>query len=395
VRRADGVLERHLEDGPPRARASGAEAAARLRASLARAVASAVAPHRRVGILLSGGLDSASVAAAAAAAWRDLDRDPRDLRLYHWVPARGPSERVHAERVAAHLGLPLTVLPDDDDDPFEGTGAYLRACDMPPDGGGARPLLLAVARAREDGVTTILTGDGGDEAVTGELVRPWRRDRRVRSTTAFLAHVARAAVRPLSSRLRPASAARRARERGVPDWLAERLRDVPAPNPFPAARRGLRGAAAERDRALRSGRQTLIVSCVRAAARTAGIEAAIPFLDADVEDAVVSTPPRHFLGDRGDKALLRRAMANDLPTEVLERPKDQPRLEPLLADLARRHADGWLERYVLPGALVRDGLVPAEAARDLLARGASGSVEALVRAMGIVALSAWCVERGL
>jgi asparagine synthetase B (glutamine-hydrolysing) len=396
-RGGDGVLARGVARGPWRRRESDAEAARDLREALGEAVADAVRPARRPGILLSGGLDSSAIAAAAVAAWRSMGRPPEAVRLWHWLPPSGPTERDHAEAVARHLGLSLNVLRDAGGDAFEGTEACLRLNDMPADGGGIAPLLRGLVALRDDGVDVVLAGDGGDEAVTRDYVRPWRRTNPFRTAWALAGHVGRATAGRAAHRLanERSSLRRRARERGVPDWLASRLEGAPLPRPFPPARRGLSGSSAERDRGLRGARQTLIVSCQRAAAASLGLRTEEPFLDARVVDAVVAAPPRAFLGGRLDKGLLRRAFAAELPLGAIERPKDQPFLEPFVDRQLVEHGEAWIERYVAGGALERLDVVTVEGTRGLVARGAAGSVPDRNRAMAIVSLGAWCVARGL
>ena len=78
---------------------------------------------RRVGVLMSGGLDSSTVASQAAAI-RAAESSPGDLRAYTWVFDRliPDEERHYAGLAASHLNLPIEFLALDDYKPSSAPG---------------------------------------------------------------------------------------------------------------------------------------------------------------------------------------------------------------------------------------------------------------------------------
>jgi asparagine synthase (glutamine-hydrolysing) len=122
--------------------------------------------HGQTGILLSGGLDSISIAAAAADCARASGQSaPLALSLGFPDPECNEQERQAA--VARHLGLRQILLGFDEalgSRPLLRQTLELSAKAAAPILGAWQPAYLALLRrARLDGVRTILTGDGGDD----------------------------------------------------------------------------------------------------------------------------------------------------------------------------------------------------------------------------------------
>jgi asparagine synthase (glutamine-hydrolysing) len=138
-----------------------------LRALLDDAVAQAVAGEaERVGVLLSGGLDSSTLAC--------LLRDQRrragapQLPAFAMVfnePARS-NERRHAEAVLATGGFAPLVLELDGYAPFDGFETQLSATGGPVLAPNLACMTRIVSAAAERGVTVLLDGHGGDEVVS-------------------------------------------------------------------------------------------------------------------------------------------------------------------------------------------------------------------------------------
>jgi len=210
----------------------------------------------RAGILLSGGLDSCSVAAWS----RDV------CRSHHWEPPRAYSvifprelseERVQ-RGVAAGLGLPQTSLTVDEFS--EPPGIFRRAIEHSawtpwPAEFIYGPVFQALAkRARADGCEVLMTGDGGDELLTvtpayaadmlkrGDLagmvrmvrifLRFWQGSARVAVQSVFWTNGLRAIMRDAIWKRAPRLAHIRHRQllrKALPDWVA----------PDPAVRREL------------------------------------------------------------------------------------------------------------------------------------------------------------
>ena len=140
-----------------------------------------LAGHDRAMCLISGGLDSSTVAWLAAA-----ERDAVGaLTLLSSVSAPGsgiPDERAFSEIVARHLDLPVVWLtPDPDASAYRPSAAMMTAAEGPPM--GPRHYLYAAFNdaALADGSSLLLDGAAGEMTVTGYYpIQPWRARMRAR-----------------------------------------------------------------------------------------------------------------------------------------------------------------------------------------------------------------------
>lgn len=210
----------------------------------------------RGGILLSGGLDSCSVAAWS----RDVceSRGWRPLPAYSILFPREYSEERLQSGVAKGLGMPQTYLTVDEFS--EPPGLFRRAiehsvCSPWPAEFIYGPLFQALAeRARADGCEALMSGDGGDELLTvtpayaadmlkqGDIagmirmvrifLRYWKGSAAVAVSSVFWTNSIRAIARDAIWKKAPKLAHLRHRQllrKALPDWVA----------PDPAVRREL------------------------------------------------------------------------------------------------------------------------------------------------------------
>ena len=145
----------------PKARLDEAEAVRALTDLLGDAVARQLVADVPVGVLLSGGLDSSSVAALAA---RTSSRPVRTFTI--GFAEAGYDEASHAAAVARHLGTDHTELKLSADDARALIPALADWYDEPFADSSALPTYLVSRLARES-VTVALSGDGGDEGFFG------------------------------------------------------------------------------------------------------------------------------------------------------------------------------------------------------------------------------------
>jgi asparagine synthase (glutamine-hydrolysing) len=147
----------HYSQPLPLGRDAAAEA---VRAAVSEAVASRVA-NGESGILLSGGLDSTSVAAVAAG----LEEESGRLRAYSAVFPKHPSmdETPLIELVASHLGLRSRLLPVEAGSMLGPALGYLREWEVPSISPNLLFNLPLLRLAAEEGVSVVLDGQGGDE----------------------------------------------------------------------------------------------------------------------------------------------------------------------------------------------------------------------------------------
>ncbi|MFL5884938.1 MAG: asparagine synthetase B family protein [Thermoleophilaceae bacterium] len=325
---------------------SASEAAAELLEAMTAAVERALARAEAPGVMLSGGFDSASVAALASR--------ERPLRAYSGVfpahPAADESERIATVRAA--LGLPGVEQAVTGGGALGATLDFVRTWSVPP----ATPNLFLwqelMRHAAEDGVDVLLDGEGGDElfGCSPPLLADMLRRGRPFATLRLAREVPGMGARPrrrwIAQAVRryaiggavPAgvhSRVRRARgERFRPaPWLADPLCDLLDDSSRDAWKRrsGPRWWAALVD-AVGRGADTLgAADQFRREAHDAGLRAIHPWRDTELIDFVLRLPPELAFDPHLDRPLAREAMKGLVPDRVrLDDAK--PYFNDLLAD---------------------------------------------------------------
>ncbi len=290
-----------------------------------------------VGIMLSGGLDSSTVAGLAARAL-----EPGRLRGYSAVfpgkPTVDESELIgELRRANGMAGVEVSVRSGS---VIGGALDHVERWHVPPVSPNLffwEPLL---ARAHEDGVRVLLDGEGGDElfGVAPYLLADYVRRGRVRAAgelvrnAAMGSDVSRRAVRRILLRYGLLGALpyplhmalRRARGTDVltPEWLAPALAGV--------HRDGIdlwawKRSAGPRWRAHIVSDVILVGSAaayehVRRRAAGAGLLARHPLIDADVIDYMLRIPPESAFHPDLTRPLLRRSVRDVVPDAVRLRP---------------------------------------------------------------------------
>ena len=116
----------------------------------------------RLGLMLSGGIDSSAIAALAA---RHVD--PSSLTAYSVAFGRPDDESNAARRLAEDLGIQHRVLRVSEEEISREFGNWLQELDYP-SGNPTWIALSFIARAaRSDGIKVLLSGDGADELFGG------------------------------------------------------------------------------------------------------------------------------------------------------------------------------------------------------------------------------------
>lgn len=343
----------------------------------------------RVLVEISGGLDSAIVAAAAARAGPGA---VRGWLNYHVADEEG-DERAYAQRMADRLGVALTEVakPELPFDP-----AQLAAT-----AGGARPGLMGVdahydedvaRRARKLGARRVLTGQGGD-TLFFQMPTPLVAADHLRARgpagifSPEVAAVARWTHRSAWAVLRAAIPAAMglsgAPRRPVPSVLAPDLRRLRlAPHPWlvgcgeapPAKQVQLAGLVHA---------QLFHGAC----ARTQAADLVHPLLSQPLVELLLRLPTPALTAGGRDRALARNAFASRLPAAIVERRTKGD----LTAYYGRMLAAGLpaLRPFLLEGRLAGQGLLDRRRlearlqADDLIWRGGYGEL------MGVAAIEAW------
>ena len=310
-----------------------------------------------VGIYLSGGLDSVSVAAVAA----DLCRSrglPQPLALSLAFPHPDCNEKAVQRRVATQLGLDQVLLPF-----HEALGGIdLLTAELAMSSGWPQPLdnpwlpayVPLAAEARQRGVRTILTGSGGDEWLgvspllvadlmqSGDIVGLWRfwniMRRSFNNPSAYL-------FRNIfwSCGLRPilAGAAHRLFSRMAPDfWQRYRLERIAKRRPsWLAPDRSLRqelhrrAAVALSDLPTRGFYQDLFnvgfahplvsreMEETFETGRRLGVKILHPYWDSDLVELLLRVPPSLLNRGGRSKGLVREMLFRRFPQLGFERQK--------------------------------------------------------------------------
>jgi asparagine synthase (glutamine-hydrolysing) len=376
-----------------------------------------------LGAFLSGGIDSSAVVStvrrvqpdsnlacftSAGASQDEVDGDPADLP---W-----------ARMVARHLRLPLheiEISPRMVRDQFE---SVVWALDEPVGDPAAHNALLLAQAARRHGMKVMLSGLGGDELFAGynrhlalRLEALW--SALPRPVLALLARTARRAAagalpgvkRPLLRRALRAfmyadlDAEQRlvsyfwwshdALRRGLyAPALADAVRDEDVAEPL------LQSIAAAPGRRTRLGRMLYLDARHYLADQNllffdkvgmaAGIEVRVPLLDRSLVAFAASLPDHMRQPGFDSKLPLKRAIAPDLPPELMRRPKGGfgiPVRRWVAHDLA-----GLVDDVLSPASLRARGLFDPAAVRRLIALDREGRTDSAPMIYSLLCFELWC-----
>ena len=391
------------------------EAATQLLAELRRAVRERLVSDVPLGVFLSGGIDSATIAALAAEV-RGGDLDTFSIGF------EDPEfdESAEARRVAQHLGTrhheeifspraALALLPS--------VGELL---DEPLGDASIVPMHL-LARFTRGHVTVALSGDGGDELFSGyktfqaERVASWLFDR----APGFVGRASAAAGKALLARL-PASGGylpfdltlrHFLRGAGVSGarrhqaWLAALLPDLARaalhPDVARAAGEDLLDTADRRqarcpstdpwDRLLYHYAKGFladgVLTKVDRATMAVGLESRAPLLDTGVVTLACRLAPELRMNGFRTKYLLRRAMRGLLPAETLTRKKQGFSMP--LGRWLRGPLRGFLEETLSVPRLRATGLFEPAPIRTLVDEHITGKVDHRKPLFTVLAFLLW------
>lgn len=328
----------------PKGAAPGGDHPEQFRALFTEAVRCRLDGGEAVGAMLSGGLDSSSIACVAA----PIHGEARGgaLPTFSLVFDRTPAwnERPFIEAVLARGGMSPHFIQGGDHAPFDDFQHILREQDGP----FLAPILSISrqvgVRAASEGVGVLLDGHGGDEVVShgrgrlNELARDgrwlplWREVRAVSDTyhtsalAMFAHHVREHRPAPRVARLirRAGRFRRRSGAGGVPAWRRFVDPDLVARTDLPARMR--EAAALRADPLSAEAEQHLAVlgdplqgyafTVLDRNAAAAGIEPRYPFWDRRLVEFCVSVPAEQKLAGGWSRLVLRRAMEGVLPPVI-------------------------------------------------------------------------------
>ncbi|MBI1850094.1 MAG: asparagine synthase (glutamine-hydrolyzing) [Planctomycetes bacterium] len=401
-----------LRAGPPPA--SEKVAADALRAQIADAVRGELVSDVPVGVLLSGGIDSSTVAAFVERA------APGTLRTFSLrIPDSGYDESSHARMVADALSAQHTEI-DVTAHPSEVLDDLVRAFDDPVSDSSIFPTYL-LARETHRAVKVVLSGDGGDELFAGydtyvaeklshyygripKLVRE-----RVVETILGAAPPQATKKGVVNRAKRFAEGAALPDDLGAVRWmiflgemersrlygagLSERLRGI---DPYAPVRERLAAGPSANgdaiDRALRTDLSLYlpddILAKVDRTSMAASLEVRVPLLDHRVVELAMSIPSAWKMKGLRRKAILRRAVRGLVPDAVLRRGKEgfsAPMKSWLRGDLRGVVDDALSDR-----AVSSRGLFQVERIRELVAEHQRERADHSHRIFALTLFELWC-----
>jgi asparagine synthase (glutamine-hydrolysing) len=298
-----------------------------------------------LGMFLSGGLDSSAIAAIMA---RQIDRPLQTFSVA--FKDRAFSELDYARQVARGIGADAHEVVIDDRDFFGALPRLIWHEDEPIAHTSSVPLYFVSELARRH-VTVVLTGEGSDELMAGygkyprallnwraagayALVpgraRRWIADRLVPAMPGVAGRYARRSFlamprTPEAMFFDNFAAVGLARQRRV---LAPSLTaDATSDRAYAASRTYFdapNGRSTLLDRLLYTDIKTYLVELLMKQdqmSMAASIESRVPFLDHRLVEFVASLPPRMKLRGLTTKWILREAVRDILPAEILTRRK--------------------------------------------------------------------------
>lgn len=351
------TLSRYWEPRAVETAGDRADRVARFRELFHRATARRrnVAATQRVGALLSGGLDSSAIVCA--------ETDPADdaLSTYSLIFDRRSEcdERRYIEAVRRRSACFPTLVARDDFAPLDGVDALFAAFGEPILAPNMLLLQPLYSRAASDGIGILLDGHGGDEVVSHGhgLLDDLMMDRRWRAAWRECAAVADGYG--LSRRDAFLTLARR--HDVVGSALSHRLLrvgkasvGVASAQHISAALRAAAGRRAPSDSAgPRSGRrekdqhrdtiegaiQPYALEVLSDAGARHGMEMRFPFWDKDLVEFCLGVPAAEKLAGGRSRLIMRRAMADRLPDEVLGRTDKVDFTPAMAAGLVQHHAE--------------------------------------------------------
>ena len=341
-----------------------AELSAQVRSALERSVRRRVAANGTTGVLMSGGLDSSSVAAISASVAEGEVCACSAAFPDH--PAADESELIAQLRQA--LELPGVSAEVRSGGLLASALEHLAAWQMPLLGWGDFWMLPLMRIAAAEGVETLLDGDGGDELfgprsyLLADRLReghPLQALKLARELPGGGAHVPRREVARVFGSVALTGAlpyrlheigGRSLAKRQAPDWLRRRAAGDLIASDDPLAWRRLDGPLWWSHTAYGFARgieEAGVFEHQRRRAALAGLEARHPLFDLDLIELALRQPPEASLDHRFSRPLLRESMAGLLPDSVRLRP-GKAWFESLIIDCLSG-PDGAAVRSILMG----------------------------------------------
>jgi asparagine synthase (glutamine-hydrolysing) len=365
VMRPDKLAQRRYYELSP-AEPPGGDVAEEFHHLLNEAVRKRSGGHEHVGALLSGGLDSSSIACLLRNQRQANGQDKVPVFSMVFSEPERSNERPFVDHVLASGGFAAKVLELDGYKPLEGIETLLANLDGPTHAPNLACMSHVVRAAANDGVAVLLDGHGGDEVVShgygrlselaaeGAWLKLWREVRAAADVygSSSLALTRRVAAgqsdlvgKIVARLLAPFDRASRAAGAGPTHLLT---RDLIERSAFrDRLRRFARPEATmgEQDQhraVLTSALQPYAFEVHAAFYRSMGVEARYPFWDRHLVAFCLGLPAHEKLSGGWSRLILRRAMAKTVPAPILARRDKLDFTVHLARGLVNHHRD-WIE----------------------------------------------------
>ena len=365
-----------------------------------------------VGALLSGGVDSTAIVAAAR-------RVSPDIRCFTMrMAGSGRTEMdddLHHARLAAHaLGVRLTEVEMTAGDLAGQIERMIFALDEPLADPAALNLNFIARAARQDGIKVLLSGTGGDDLFSGyrrhvaagydswwdSVPLPLRRALRRHTDSWLKAGDLRRKLAKLTAYADQPSHRRLA---GLFAWsspsmvdavLHERLRSDVADHVFEDFDRELAGSvgAPDLERCLRLDQRYFLADhnllYADKMGMAAGVEIRVPLLDLELVALAATIPSGWKQRGRRSKIIFKDSQRGLIPDAVIDRPKrgfGAPLREWLRGGMQELRDDLLSKR-----TLDRRGLFDANAVATLIAENDTGQIDGSYLLFSIACIESWC-----
>lgn len=350
-----------------------------------------------LGALISGGIDSSSIAALLQA------QSSEQLHTFNiGFEQAGYDEARYAELAAKHLGTRHHQIIFRESD-FERYPEALAHLEEPQCSATALPIFMLYEACRQAGLTVILTGEGADELLGGyHWFQGDAQVRRLLGLPSPVRALIAGAPLPISEAgrnvLRSGESEMIARyaiwhgvgeanglltpELNQMDGLLDEWRET-----FSASLSGLDAFRQFQYLETHTRLVDFINFEVDRMSMAHSVEARVPFLDHELWEFVASLPSEMLAGPESKK-LLRQAMRAYLPPEVIARRK-QGLAAPYAAWLRRAHLPEWAEAAFSISALKDTGYFIGEVVQKLRKEHQAGQRNHARLLMGILSVQLW------
>lgn len=346
-----------------------------------------------LGAFLSGGVDSSTVVAHAAAA------SPHPVRTFTVGFAETRyDEAPFARAVAAHLGTDHTQVDVSPTETLEVVPELPVIYDEP-FGDSSQVPTVVISRLARRRVTVCLSGDGGDELFGGylrygDLKREWNRVSRLPRPVRHLAAAALGGERGM--RLRAYDDPVAAYRTRLANWRDPSEVVVGTVGPDPSHRIRLpRGAETPPAMAMYADALTYlpddILVKVDRAAMSVGLETRLPMLDERIVAFAWRLPEHLRTVEGGRKPVLRGVLARYVPPELTDRPKAGFSV-PVGAWL-RGPLSAWADELLDPRRIDDQGILHAGVVRRVWQDHREGRADHAARLWSLLMLQAWMERR--